>query len=275
MTGWRREERGGLGVGLGVALALHVGLAWLSTYVERPVRERPDPPAVVARATNQRVDLPKPPPPPPKLEPKLPPPKPGLVAPKDAYRSIPPKGQPKDLQKTPPKPDAPPPKTPPPLVLSRTYEGGPGGVEVQKGDQDLFGDPSVKADDTNTKPRIERDANPDGAGKKVGPVGEPDKKIKEIDIFHAVPPRGGCPGGAWPASMPPGDRRIEVRMQLTIDEGGEVSAIKILKSGGAAFDEAARETIQKCRFRPGKRDGRPIVDRVPYVIEFRPPLGGP
>ena len=34
--------------------------------------------------------------------------------------------------------------------------------------------------------------------------------------------------------------------------------------------EAAMQALRSCAFEPGKRDGQPIVDKVPFVVEFKP-----
>lgn len=57
---------------------------------------------------------------------------------------------------------------------------------------------------------------------------------------------------------------------LTVDRGGAVRKVRVLRGAGDAFDSAAQAALRTCRFEPGLRDGRPFVDRVPFVVEFKP-----
>lgn len=246
-------------VGLFTALALHAGAVWWGASVERAAPDEPEQ-RVVAKAVNKEIALPKPappapPPPPPPPPPPVDKPKPVKVKPKRTNR-----GQPKP--KTKPKQDKPPPDEPPPLVLSQTYGDTGGSVAVQAGDDDIFGDPSVAANERNTRPRVPDAKDEDGTDEEDSPP------EREIVITHARPLQE-CKV-KWPVGAPIGRRVVEVRLMLTIGVTGKVTKTRVLRSAGEPFDSAARKAIGACRFSAGKRDGKRFVDRVSYVVEFLP-----
>ncbi len=98
-----------------------------------------------------------------------------------------------------------------------------------------------------------------------GPEGEEEPKIV---IVHAVP-RSRCKV-SWPEGAPALRRIVEVTLQLTIDRKGKVKRARVLRSAGEPFDSAARTALLGCAFKPGRRNGRPFVDKVPFVVEFKP-----
>ena len=72
------------------------------------------------------------------------------------------------------------------------------------------------------------------------------------------------------AVYPVAERRAgtqaSVIAEVTIDAQGNVLAVKIIKSGGANFDEAVKTALQQSQFSPGLMDGKPVGTRfqVPY-----------
>nr|WP_267968688.1 TonB-dependent siderophore myxochelin receptor MxcH [Myxococcus stipitatus] len=67
--------------------------------------------------------------------------------------------------------------------------------------------------------------------------------------------------------------RVEatVRLRLTLDAQGTVTAVDVLEGAGHGFDEAARDAALRFRFEPALRDGTPVPSRIPYLYEFRLP----
>ncbi len=264
-------------VGLALAVALHVGLGWwgASLDIQREPPKLPD--RMVAKAVYQDVELPKPPPPPPPPPPEpKPEPKPEPVVKKEAPKPKPkPKkrGQPKRKKKKRKKQDnkpKPKPNEPAPLVLSKTYgSSGDGGVTVQQGDEDMFGDPAVEANERNTRPRD--DDGDDKQPAAPGPTGDGGKKERKVVIVHARP-KSRCKVD-WPEGAAASRRIVEVTLLLSIDKRGRVSPKKILRSAGEPFDSAAKKALRACAFKPGTRDGKAFTDRVPFVVEFRPGSG--
>ncbi len=256
-------------VGFALALLLHLSIGWWGAGLDLTRAPPKLPDRVVARAVYEEIRLPPPPPPPPK--PKPPEPKPEPVVKQEAPKPAPKKlmGQPK-RKKKPKKPDTKPkpkPNEPAPLVLSKTYGAtGDGGVVVQSGEDDMFGDPGVAANENNTRPRGDDDG---GSAATPGPKGDGGTaKERQILIVHARP-KSRCTV-AWPEGSPGSRRIVEVTLLLSVDTLGKVSTKRILKSAGEPFDSAAKAALRRCAFRPGTRDGKAFVDRVPFIVEFRP-----
>lgn len=68
--------------------------------------------------------------------------------------------------------------------------------------------------------------------------------------------------------------RVEgsVVLRLTIDRGGQVSAVEVVEPAGHGFDEAATAAVRKLRFEPAQRDGAPVAARILYRYTFRLPV---
>lgn len=272
-----------MAIGLVVALLLHGTLAVWSLGLHEPVLTTPPRPAT--RAVNMDVVLPKPAPRP---TPPAPPvvPAPPAVAKAEPPVKTPPrreqarKSKPKRARKAKrtakaagqPKRAAKPaaaPSTPPPLVLSQTYEGA-GGVAVQKGDADILGNPAIEVTDANRNAPptpVAGDATGDDEGDDGGDGDDDDDGA--MPKIRRARPKQVC-AVSWPADAPRERRIVEVRLLLTVSASGQVRRASVLKSVGQPFDKAAVKALQRCAFEPGTRDGRPFVDRVPFIVEFRP-----
>ena len=77
-----------------------------------------------------------------------------------------------------------------------------------------------------------------------------------------------------PPSYPPSARRrgLEGRvvLDLTIDAGGRIVAVALVRSSGVgSLDDAAREAVAGWRFRPAHRDGQPVESRRQVPIRFQ------
>ena len=57
---------------------------------------------------------------------------------------------------------------------------------------------------------------------------------------------------------------------LTIGTDGSVKPGRLLRAAGEPFDSAARNALRGCPFDAGTKDGKPFVDKVPFVVEFKP-----
>ena len=60
----------------------------------------------------------------------------------------------------------------------------------------------------------------------------------------------------------------DVVLLLTIDKEGKVTAAEVAESGGAAFDDAARDAALLFRFKPARRGEQAIASRIRYRYEF-------
>ena len=60
-----------------------------------------------------------------------------------------------------------------------------------------------------------------------------------------------------------------VRIQVVIDENGIPTEPKVVRSLDKGLDEKAIEAVKKRRFKPGRKDGKPISVTVTIEINFR------
>ncbi len=204
---------------------------------------------------------PKPAPPPPKAEPRPDPPSKPKPRPKRRRRGQP-KRKPKPKAAPKPEAEAPKPAEPAPLVLENVNLTGT--VAVQKGDQDLYGDPTVAATERNT--RVDDGGSPDGVegGTGAGPAAPPKPpKITSPRVRKAVQ-------GRYPDDAPRLGRVVKVRLSLLVGKDGRVQKVRVVKGAGKVFDDAARRVARRLLFYPGRRDGVPIALSVPWTVEFYP-----
>jgi len=66
--------------------------------------------------------------------------------------------------------------------------------------------------------------------------------------------------------LPPGVNEVKVWARITVDRDGSAKSVKVVKSGGDAFDEAAEEAAKASRFLPPEEGGPEIT-----VVEYRFP----
>ena len=58
-------------------------------------------------------------------------------------------------------------------------------------------------------------------------------------------------------------------LKLLVDENGRPRAIRTVRPLGMGLDEAAVAAVRKWRFRPGEKDGKPVVTEATIEIGFR------
>jgi protein TonB len=61
----------------------------------------------------------------------------------------------------------------------------------------------------------------------------------------------------------------DVRMEIVVSETGQVEEVKVLRSAGNGFDEAAERLVRRFRFRPAVRNGKAVPARIPWTYKFR------
>ena len=61
-----------------------------------------------------------------------------------------------------------------------------------------------------------------------------------------------------------------VLLQIVIDENGVPQEIKVVRSLGLGLDQKAVEAMQKWRFKPAMKDGKPVPVSANVEIQFRP-----
>jgi protein TonB len=60
-----------------------------------------------------------------------------------------------------------------------------------------------------------------------------------------------------------------VLLQLVVDENGVPQEIKVVRSLGLGLDQKAIEAVQKWRFKPGLKDGKPVPVSANIEVNFR------
>lgn len=60
-----------------------------------------------------------------------------------------------------------------------------------------------------------------------------------------------------------------VTVSFTVDERGNVTGEKIVKSSDPVLEEPALKAIRKWRFKPAQKDGNPVAVHVALPIKFQ------
>ena len=251
-----------------IALLMHGGVAaWIGPAPPKPPRvEKPSQEIQKLQAIRESVELPKPEPPPPppppppepeppKPEPPKPKPKPKPKKPRKKIKRA--KAKPKVAPK--PTPEVAPPKIEPaPLVLENVNLTGK--IAVQQGESDLFGDPSVKATKTNTRP------TPNQEGEEEGDLNAPPPPPPK----RVLPRPKRAVKGRYPDDAPRLGRTVEVKLSLLVGADGRVKKVKVVRGAGAAFDRAAKKQAKSIVFSPGTLGGVAKAMWVPWTFAFQP-----
>lgn len=220
----------------GVSLAAHVGGVVALVGYETP---RPPPPVVVKlKAVEKPKPKPKPPPPPAVDAAPQPAPPPKPAPPKPAAKPA-----------TPP-PAAAPAAAAPSFGLALGNAGsGPGGIAVP------VGDPSA--------PRVRQAAAREVSASPAGGTAEPscvegDVKAKPLSL-----PRPTYTDEARAASV-----EGKVRIEITLDAAGVVTAATVLAGLGHGLDESALAAVRETRFEPARRCGAAVSSTFVLSVRF-------
>ena len=60
----------------------------------------------------------------------------------------------------------------------------------------------------------------------------------------------------------------DVWVEFVVGEEGRVQSAKVVKSSHAAFEPATLRAVEKWRFEPGKKNGRPVKFRMVVPVQF-------
>lgn len=243
---------------LGLSALLHGALWFGVTQIEaRP----PLPPPI--RITMRDV----PPPPPDEPPPPPPPPEPEVEAPPE------PEAAPVDIPEpaAPPEPSPPRPKRakpepapadPPPAAadvpdfgLQLGNPSGPGGLSVPEGDPGgSAGGGGKERKRVESKAR-KLEAKPEKADTTCD---EPEQKPRPLALPQPKYSDAARAEGIQGA----------VRVQLSIDASGKVTAVKVLKSLHPELDAAACEAVEAASFAPATRCGEAVATTITISIKF-------
>ncbi len=73
----------------------------------------------------------------------------------------------------------------------------------------------------------------------------------------------------YPASLRHQGREATVKLEIYIDAKGRIRNIKLLKSAGADFDQAAVDAIRASTFAPGNVNGKPVPVLMRMPVKFK------
>lgn len=60
-----------------------------------------------------------------------------------------------------------------------------------------------------------------------------------------------------------------VLLEIEVDSSGRPRGFRVLASPGLGLDQKAIDAVRQWRFRPGYRDGRPVVTQATVEVSFR------
>ncbi len=90
----------------------------------------------------------------------------------------------------------------------------------------------------------------------------PGNGVTSPTLLSMVDPR-------YPEAELAAGRAAEVHVEAVVAVTGEATDLRVVKSAGAAFDDAAVDAARQWRFRPGARDGQSVPVLVTIILEFR------
>jgi periplasmic protein TonB len=221
------------------SLLLHAAGLFLAARA-RHVEPRPPPPSELVVVELER---PPPPEPPSVTEPSLRPP------PKHVGEA-----RPHAKEEPPPPNDTPPPDPgpPPPVVVGLTLESTTtaNAVAVAPVGNTLVGEPGPKA----TAPGAVRPGYAPSYQVDTLPVPLNTEEIEGEENYPASVKKLGIEG--------------VVQLAVTVEADGSVSAVQVLSGPGHGLNEAARSALQKARFKPATRGGKPVATDIPWKYTF-------
>jgi protein TonB len=220
---------------LGVSLAAHASvLAWLTVA--------PTPSVPQKRATELvMVEVERPPPPPQVAPPK---PEPVQVTRPPPRRMAFRRAEPLPNDTPPPEAKSP---EPPPVVVGLTLRS-----------TTTSGSFDAPVGNTLTGKTPERAVDPSSVKPVPVPLYELDSQPTVIGDVRIPYPEDAR------------SRGIEgtVVLSVLVDETGQVRAVKVLSGPGSGLDQAAAKAVERIRFRPAIRKGKPVAAQITYRYTF-------
>ncbi|MFT3769965.1 MAG: TonB family protein [Minicystis sp.] len=231
-----------------LSAALHVGVAAGVAVMPKDAVVKRTTVAVVGKKKEQKKDDK------PKDEPPPPPPKP-IEPPR---RAAPKPKAPENTPPPPPPPAAKPAAAPAPALaalpnLGISMAGGPGvgGIAVPQGDPAAAAAAPQAGDAPRAAPRPKDECTEDAVKPKL--IGA----ISQGAIASAAQAAGGVEG--------------KIRLELLIDETGNVTSVRVMAGLGGAIDEAAIAAAKRVKATPASKCGRPAAGRLVVAITVRNP----
>jgi protein TonB len=90
--------------------------------------------------------------------------------------------------------------------------------------------------------------------------------LRAGDIEPPVPVRTVAP--VYPVELRDSGTSGMVLVNCEVDEKGAVVSAKVTKSTNEAFNKPALEAVEKWKFRPAQKDGKPVQVNVSLPVKF-------
>ena len=116
--------------------------------------------------------------------------------------------------------------------------------------------------------RSDQGAVPSGISGAVVRPAEPAKDAPKKPVF-VLPELTHFENASYPPEAQKAGLEAEVVLKLTVDREGNVTKADVPNPVGNGFDEAAQAAALKFKFKPGTRDGVPIVGITLYQYHFK------
>jgi TonB family protein len=156
----------------------------------------------------------------------------------------------------------------------------PGSYQPQAAIQEESRQPELPDAAQAARNNIPEDAGPAGqyetqtAARSGGQTGKAGQGIVAYQPFHRlekVPSFKIQKDPAYPLAARSAGVETRVVVEVYINDQGNVDDVKLIKSGGAGFDEAVIEAVQGSSFEPGMKDGRTVASKVqiPYIFKLK------
>jgi protein TonB len=104
-------------------------------------------------------------------------------------------------------------------------------------------------------------ARSDAAGDRGEPFGEGDVSERARPIASSLPD--------YPPAARTAEIEADVELEIVVDAGGRVIAARAVSRNGYGLDEAALRAVERYRFSPARRGGRPVPVRMRWTVQFR------
>jgi len=240
------------------SIAVHLGAVGIGIVLRANLKGRTTREDVV-------IEMRQPPPPPPPEQKPPPPPEPPPPVEKPVRPKVVAKVEP------PPSTPQPPPKAPPVRVVGLSLES-----TSDEGGGPAFAVGNTRLGETEKKAVEPKDVTPPPSGTSTLPAagtGHSNQVARHIPvdgIKYTKAQRKAERKPPFPETLKSQGIEGDVPVLVTIDAGGKVTKVKILKeSPYPEFNEAARAFALSDEFEPATRDGVPMETTLTYTVKFR------
>jgi protein TonB len=91
-------------------------------------------------------------------------------------------------------------------------------------------------------------------------------KTAELD---QMPEGRKLPGPRYPLAWSQARVNGEVQMAFIINAQGYTEQVQVVTATDEAFGDAAKEAVAKWRFKPGRKNGKPVAVAMVQKVEFK------